>query len=232
MEDIRLAIAWYVLFVLSTSFHEAAHALAAFKLGDWTAYHGGQLTLDPVMHIRREPVGMVLVPLVCLALGGWVLGWASVPYDRDWARRYPKRSAMMSLAGPAANLSLVVAAAVLIRVGMSVGWFYAPEKVGAITVTATEMSGAPTVLAIVLSIVFTLNLVLFVFNLIPLPPLDGSGVLGLFLSEDAARAHEEFFSNRAVALVGLVVAWRLFDFVLNPVHILALNMLYPGSGYH
>jgi len=81
--------AWYLAFLFSTTLHEASHALVALKLGDDTAHRGGQVTLDPIPHIQREPVGMVVVPIVSYLLGGWMIGWASAPYDPEWAGRNP-----------------------------------------------------------------------------------------------------------------------------------------------
>ncbi|TFG67198.1 MAG: hypothetical protein E4H27_09290, partial [Anaerolineales bacterium] len=136
METVILGIGWYIVFLLSSTVHEAAHALAALKLGDRTAYHGGQVSIDPRPHIRQQPFGMIVVPILTFFLSGWMMGWASVPYDPLWAQRYPNRSAVMSLAGPAANLSLVMIAGILIRVGMLLGWFHAPDLINFTHVTA------------------------------------------------------------------------------------------------
>src|ERR1700679_4089938 len=108
---------WFGAFLLSTTCHEASHAWVAFRLGDDTAMKGGQVTLNPVPHIRREPVGMVVVPIISWFAGGWIIGWASAPYSVEWARQHPRRAALMALAGPATNLALALAAALLIRVG-------------------------------------------------------------------------------------------------------------------
>ena len=90
---------------------------AALRGGDPTAYHGGQVSLDPRAHIRREPFGMVALPLISVVVSGWPFGFASAPYDPHWAMRYPRRAAWMALAGPAGNLLLVLAAVLAIRVG-------------------------------------------------------------------------------------------------------------------
>ncbi|HEX5177464.1 MAG TPA: hypothetical protein VFV83_10565, partial [Chthoniobacteraceae bacterium] len=117
---------WYFVFLYSTVLHEAAHAWAAFRLGDDTAYRGGQVTIDPTPHIRREPFGMVIVPIISWFLnhGNWMIGWASAPYDPTWAQRYPRRAALMAAAGPCANLALVLGAALLVRVGMEWNVFH------------------------------------------------------------------------------------------------------------
>src|SRR5450755_3711119 len=110
-DPVSNGILWYIAFLYSTTCHEAAHAWAAFRLGDPTAFLGGQVSLNPWPHLRREPVGMVVVPVACWVLGGWLMGWASAPYSREWARTYPRRAGLMALAGPAANLCLALAAA-------------------------------------------------------------------------------------------------------------------------
>jgi hypothetical protein len=99
---------WLVVFLISMSAHEAAHAFTAKRLGDPTAYLGGQVTLDPIPHIRREPFGMLLVPIVSYLASGWMIGWASAPYNPAWAAQYPRRAAVMAFAGPAANFIISV----------------------------------------------------------------------------------------------------------------------------
>src|SRR5512139_3777627 len=105
--DLIYAPLWVVFFIFSATVHEAAHAWAAKRGGDLTAYQGGQVSLGPWPHIRREPFGMVVLPVLSLALAGWPFGFASTPYAPVWADRHPRRAALMALAGPAANLALV-----------------------------------------------------------------------------------------------------------------------------
>lgn len=232
MDNAALAVIWYLIFVISTTCHEAAHGLAAKMLGDKTAYHHGLVTLDPVPHIKRSPFGMVIVPFLSFALNGWMLGWASAPYDPFWAQQNRKKSAMMSLAGPAANLSLVIIAALVIRIAMLLGVFQAPPEIlfGKVTKAASE--GFANSAAIVISILFTLNLILFTFNLIPLPPLDGSNILLFFLKDKTARRYEDLLHNQAYMIIGLIIAWQIFGPVFSVIHLAAINILYPGAGYH
>jgi len=138
----------------------------------------------------------------------------------------------MALAGPVANLILVVIAGLAIRAGILLGVFYAPESITFEQVTAAASPGFANSASVAISIFFSLNLILFVFNLIPLPPLDGSEVVSLFLSNSAAERYAQLLHQPGFRMFGLVVAWRLLDVVLNPVHLLALNILYPGAGYH
>lgn len=232
MDVLAMGIAWYVVFIISVTFHEAAHGFAAAKLGDPTAYHHGLVSLDPIPHIRRSPFGMVVVPLLSFILGGWMVGWASTPIDPYWARYHRRQSALVSSAGPAANLLLILVAAIIIRGGLLAGVFYAPEEVTFERVTAVESAGFANSTAIIVSILFSLNLILLVFNLIPFPPLDGSNILLFFLKDPAAYRYETFLSNPAHMVIGLVIAWNLFDYLFLPIHTLALNILYPGAGYH
>ena len=229
-DQIILGFTWLVVFLFSTTLHEAAHAWAALKLGDPTAYEGGQVSLNPLPHIQREPLGMIIVPIVSFALNGWMMGWASAPYNPTWAHRHPKRAALMAAAGPAANLLLVVIAGIVIKVGVVAGVFNAPDTATFTRIVAA--TGGAEGAAVPLSVLFSLNLLLFAFNLLPLPPLDGSAIVPAFLSDEAARRFTEFLHQPVFSLIGLLAAWKVFPWIAGPLQTLALNLLYPGAGYH
>lgn len=226
--DLADGIKWYVVFLCSTSCHEAAHAWAAHRLGDDTAYRGGQSTLNPLPHIRREPFGMVVVPLASYFLGGWMIGWASAPYNPEWAVRYPQRSALMALAGPAANLLLLLCAAVLMRVGFEWGVFRQAMDTGFMHVVAAtgDPEGLWAFCAKLLSLFFSLNLILGAFNLLPLPPLDGASIPLLVLPRGAAEKYWLALRQPIFAWIGLLVGWRLFGSVSQPLFEMATKMLY------
>jgi Zn-dependent protease len=223
---IVLGLTWFVVFLFSTTLHEAGHAFAAWRLGDPTAYEGGQVSLNPLPHIQREPFGMVLVPLITFALNGWMMGWASAPYDPSWAHNYPKRAGVMAMAGPAGNLLLVLFSGFLIRVGIAAGWFYVPPTLSFTQIVAgtgwAEGAAAP------LSILFMLNLLLFVFNLLPVPPMDGSAILPMFLSDSANYRYQEILHMPMLSLIGLLIAWKVFPYIFQPILIVVLRILYPG----
>ncbi len=124
--DLALGAIWYIVFLFSTTCHEAAHALVAKLGGDTTAAEGGQVTLNPIPHIRRSPYGMVVIPIISYVVGGWMIGWASAPFNPAWQRQYPRRSAWMALAGPAANFTLMILAGIAIRIGLAAGYFDPP----------------------------------------------------------------------------------------------------------
>src|SRR5579862_6394645 len=106
----------YVVFLLSTTCHEASHALVAKLGGDMTAFEGGQVSLNPIPHLRREIFGMVILPLIGILSGTGLIGYASAPYNPEWSVRHPKRSGLMSLAGPAANFALAIIAGLVMRI--------------------------------------------------------------------------------------------------------------------
>ena len=229
--DLPTGIVSYVVFVYCTVCHEAGHAWAALRLGDDTAYSGGQVSLDPTPHIRREPIGMVVAPILSFLLGGGLIGWASAPYDPVWAQRHPRHAAWMALAGPAANLAFVLAAALLIRVGVEAQVFTAPDFADRTHVT-TALGGAGwEFAALVLSIVYSLNLLLFVFNLIPLPPFDGSSVAMLLMSESMAAKYQNFLASGSLRIFGLFVAWKAIGQIFPAVFFPSLSLLYPGTHY-
>jgi Zn-dependent protease len=222
------ALVAYIVLLLSLTVHEAAHAWAALRGGDQTAYLGGQVSLDPRPHIRREPFGMVIAPLLFWFMGGWMVGWASTPIDPRWAYVHPKRAAVMAAAGPLANLALVVIGGVILRLGVELGWFL-PVPTSTFALARAVDGGVAEGAIQVLSWIFSLNLVLFVFNLIPVPPLDGASVIGLFVSEQNARRLQEWMAQPMLAFGGLLLAWLVMRRIVGPVLGAAVDVLYLGA---
>jgi len=228
---VAIGIVWYVCFLFSLTCHEAAHALAAKLGGDPTASNEGQVTLNPLPHIRRAPFGTVLVPIISYAIGGWMIGWASAPYDPRWQDRYPKRAAVMALAGPAANFALALITVVLIHICFGLGVVVPAEGwLGFTNIVAGPNPDAISPVAVGLSVMFSLNLLLGVFNLIPVPPLDGSTAIGIFLSDDQARRVTRFLHGGPFLWLGIFVAWKLVGWIYPPVFRVAIQLIYPGWG--
>jgi Zn-dependent protease len=215
-ELLAYGFVWYVAFLFSTTCHEAAHALVAKLGGDDTAALGGQVTLNPVPHIQREPWGMVVIPILSFIVthGTGVIGWASAPFNPQWERRYPRRAALMALAGPAANYTLMLLAVVGLRVGQSMGWLHANPE-----------TGQPNLATVVLLVFFSLNLLLGTFNLLPVPPLDGSAGIMLFMSESRAQRYLDWLRGNSFAMVGLLVGLLVFRYFYGPVENFATNLL-------
>lgn len=234
MDPAKLAdgLIYYLVFLFSTTVHEAGHAWAAKFGGDLTAYHGGQVSLDPRPHIRREPFGMVILPLLSTLVSGWPFGFASAPYDPHWAMRHPKRAAWMALAGPAANLVLILIAVLCIRLGVFAGVFHAPATASFGHLVGAEPNSMWAAMGFNLSVLFSLNLVLACLNIFPLPPLDGSGVIMFLMSRATANKYQELlWSNQMLSIAGMLVAWKAFDWIFDPIFWAAVNLIYPDASY-
>jgi Zn-dependent protease len=228
---VAVGFLWFLAFLFSTTVHEAMHALVAFRGGDPTAYHGGQVTLSPIPHIRREPIGMLVVPLLTALTQGWAIGWASTPYNPRWAAHYPKRAAVMAAAGPAGNLAIAIVAFALIKIGLAGGWFVAPDSASFERLVSSPLGDGQTFAGEMLSILLMLNVLLCAFNLIPLPPLDGASVIGIFIPESAAVKLRELSHSPIFQIAGLVIAWRVFPAIVGPLFSLVLSAVHPGLGY-
>jgi Zn-dependent protease len=224
---------WFVAFLLSATCHEAAHALAARLGGDDTAHEAGQVTLNPLPHLSREPFGMVFVPLLSYLWAGWMIGWASAPYDPEWAERHPRRAGWMALAGPAANFALAGVAVVGIRAMLMFGLGAPPQTAGFEHLVEPVAGADPmlTQLARFLSVMALLNGLLGTFNLMPLPPLDGAAVLKAFGGSGARRLVDAMLGLPMAGLVCLLIAWQLFGFLAPWVFDGVLQLTYPGVSY-
>jgi Zn-dependent protease len=168
LPPVEVVLTLFVVLILSLSFHEAAHAWTADRLGDPTARHLGRLTLNPLAHI--DWIGTVLFPLIAMFSGLPLIGWAK-PVPVSWANlKSPRRDfAVVALAGPVSNLILALAGSLVLRLmvaggqdGLSLGMMFVTNFI-------------------------RLNVLLAVFNLIPVPPLDGGNVLMGIVPEAVAR---------------------------------------------
>jgi len=188
VDPILAAILWFVPVMLSLSVHEWAHAASAYRLGDDTAARMGRMTLNPISHV--DPVGTLLLPaLQVLATDSVFFAWAKpVPIDPTrFSRRISmsKGTVLVSAAGPASNLVLALVSAILLGLALRFGW------------------GGEAVVSLLASL-FVLNIGLAVFNLLPVPPLDGSKVLHGLLPPRAALAYEQIFPYAPFLLLAVV----------------------------
>jgi Zn-dependent protease len=229
---LREGLLWFLAFLFSTTLHEAAHAWMALRGGDPTAYQGGQVSISPIPHIRREPIGMLVVPLLTALTQGWALGWASAPFDPLWADRHPRRAALMAAAGPAANFLLALLAWTALRIGLAVDYFDAPDtfRYSQLVVQAAgDPKGLGALLAQALSVLLMLNVLLGTFNLLPLPPLDGASAISLLLPEDLAARFRAATRSPMFSMIGLLLAWRAFPLLSRPLFRLVISSLHPGA---
>ncbi len=193
------------------------------------------MTLNPWPHIKREPIGTVVVPLLTFFTSGWMMGWASTPFDPGWGSRHPKRLAAMSAAGPAGNLLIAMLSFAAIRMLLEHGVFVPPQQIN-FSRLAEPAAGTPEgsilhAVALLLSVALNLNVLLFLFNLLPLPPLDGSGIVQGLLPGTLGGLIESLRRNPVMSLVGLMIAWQVFDVVYHPAFGVLLRLLHPDVAY-
>lgn len=186
---------WLLALTTSITFHEYMHAWTANYLGDPTAKAAGRVSLNPIAHI--DPFGTILVPILLILVGGPVFGWAKpVPINPNNFKNYRKGEVLTSIAGPLSNLILLLTFATIYR--------FLPEK--------ESLFGL-----LVLNFV-VINAILMVFNLIPIPPLDGSKVLYGFLPFETIRKFEiygPFFLIPFIFLFAPMVLGPVVNFILN-----------------
>ena len=187
----------FVVLVFSLTLHEAAHAWSADRLGDATARLLGRVSLNPAVHV--DPIGTILFPLIAIVTGVPILGWAKpVPVNTHHLGRTWKQKFMaIAAAGPASNLLIAVVCSIVLRL---------------LTVVTVEDSGALGLFGSVLVLAIRLNVLLAIFNMLPIPPLDGGNVLSGLLSGQAARVFDSLRSYGFLILYGLLLSgilWRL-----------------------
>jgi Zn-dependent protease len=205
-QEIVLILFQVIVLVLAFSVHESAHAYVAMRLGDPTAYMMGRVTLNPLKHM--DPWGSVVVPLISLFYGGFLIGWAKpCPVTLRNFKNVRRDDILTSLAGPASNLVMASGALILLVLfkhaggGVSIGAAMAmADRVEGIDVSGLKLFPV----ALFLYYAVTINLLLFVFNLFPIPPLDGSHVLRNFLPYNVEKVYNQIgmFGLLLIFLVG------------------------------
>ena len=220
LSDIPYLLVQAAALVVGLVVHESAHALAAYLLGDATARSRGRLSLNPLAHI--DPFGTVVLPLLMMIAGGPVFAFAKPVPVYLGNLKHPKRDeVLVSLAGPASNIVLAALAAL--------GWRL---LAGAYAVAAG--SAVLDLVGSFLTSAIVLNLSLAFFNLIPLPPLDGSSILVPFLRGEALRTYYQVQRYSMPILIGVLYLLPMavgldlvgiyFDFTVYPLARLMLAL--------
>lgn len=193
-----------VLFAITL--HEAAHGYVARHFGDMTAYQQGRISLNPMRHI--DPVGTILLPLLTLAVGGILFGWAKpVPVNFGALRRPKQDMLWVALAGPASNLFMALCWGLIAKLAwMSPGSYFAEPLL--------EMA----------QIGIKINVVLMVLNLLPLPPLDGGRIAVSLLPHRQAYQLSRIEPYGMFVLIGLAIT-PVLGWVLTPPVMLMLKLI-------
>jgi Zn-dependent protease len=212
----QIFIAFLVL-VFSLTVHETAHAWAADRLGDPTARLLGRVSLNPAVHV--DPVGTLLFPLVGLATGAPIIGWAKPVPVATWRFERPRRDYLMvAVAGPLSNLCLAFVAALACR-AFPDAVRQAAEVPGSVLLSVSQ-TRVLVPLARLASGALQINLLLAVFNMLPIPPLDGSSVLAGVLPERFAAMVDRLRPYGFVLLYALLLTGGFSRVVGTPYHYL------------
>lgn len=225
-DTLALAIVLIPALVIAIVFHEVAHGYAARALGDPTASERGRLTLNPLRHV--DPVGTLLVPGLLALVGAPVFGWAK-PVPVNKARLANPRAGMMAVAaaGPAINFLLAAIGALLLGLAVPQGLGFEGGASGEENLL-TDALGQTHWIATGLFYFILINLFLGMFNLLPIPPFDGSHIVGGMLPHSAYGVWERLQGVGMVLLIGLIAASWVFgagwlDRVLMPPVLWAMN---------
>lgn len=200
--DFAQVFVQFLVLLMSLTVHEAAHAFSADRLGDPTARQLGRVSLNPAVH--ADPIGTILFPLIAIITGVPVLGWARpVPVNTlNLRRNWKQKFMVIAAAGPASNLVLATLAAVLLR-----------------TLPLTDAVATALVLAL------QLNVGLAVFNMIPVPPLDGGNVLAGVLRGSASDAFDRLRPYGFLIIYGLMLSGILWTIMVPPMRFITSLLL-------
>jgi Zn-dependent protease len=200
----------FIVLLFSLTVHEMAHAWTADRLGDPTARLLGRVSLNPLVH--ADPVGTVLFPLIAMITGAPLIGWAKpVPVNVRQLRHHRRDYVLVAAAGPASNLAMAVTAGCLLAVLP-----ISPQTLDAANVSAP--------LATFLSQAMRLNVLLAVFNMIPIPPLDGGNVLAGLLPNHLAGIFNQIRPYGFILLYALILTGG-FDALVVPPYRFILSWL-------
>ena len=192
----------FIVLLFSLTFHEMAHAFTADRLGDPTARLLGRVSLNPVVH--ADPIGTVVFPLLAMVTGAPLIGWAKpVPVNVRQLRHHRRDYVLVAAAGPAANLALAVTASLLLA-----SLRVSPQTIGEPNVSVP--------IAAILGQAIGLNVLLAVFNMIPIPPLDGGNVLAGLLPLGFARQFNLIRPYGFLVLYALMLSGYLWSVVDPP----------------
>ena len=200
-----------LVLLFSLTIHESAHAWTANRLGDPTARRLGRISLNPAVHI--DPIGTILLPLVAFMAGGLIFGWAKpVPVNPRNLKNYRRDFLVIAAAGPISNVLLAAAASLLMRVGPA---------------GAAASGGVASALFDIGFMVIQLNLLLAVFNMIPIPPLDGGNVLAGLLPGPVADGYDRAVRPYGFMILLVLIMTGTLSYLIVPPYLFLSRLLIP-----
>jgi len=223
-QDIVLKLFQFAILLFALSLHEASHAWMASRLGDQTARMLGRVTLNPIKHI--DPIGTLLFPLIAMFSGIPLLGWAKpTPVTGRNFQNYKRDDILVTLAGPGSNL-LAAFASVLLLVAIAKTSVLGNDVVHQVASGAVDFSQSTLMLPVVLFCYFgiIINLFLTAFNLLPLPPLDGSHIFRHMLPYSWTAMYDRL--GMISLFLMIFFGGRVVGFVVGPVLFAIRRMLF------
>lgn len=222
--NIGLFVLYMVALVFSLSFHEAAHAWMSNRFGDDLARLQGRITLNPTSHV--DPIGTLLFPAIAFFTGAPLLGWARpTPVNPNKWSNKRVANIWVSAAGVIVNMIIAICAGISIRVLYETGIVgLVGDRIGVVNTDLTFADGVWQLL----KVLFTLNIVLAVFNLLPIPPLDGSKILSSLLPESFAPAFEAVERYGFILLI-IALFTGVFSVIFNVINPLAWSIVFLGA---
>jgi len=211
LPDIGQLLIILPVLLFSLTIHEMAHAVTADWFGDPTARRLGRISLNPLVHL--DPVGSLVLPLMAFYLGGFIFGWAKpVPVNPANLKNHRRDFLVIAAAGPASNIAMAAGASALL--GLVPGGLGAAE-------------GMPAVLATLLLFMVQFNVILAVFNMLPIPPLDGGNVLAGLLPESLAASYDRLIRPYGFLILIVLMATGWLYRLIDPPYSFLMRWLQP-----
>jgi len=211
MQKILTYVIQFAVVMFAISIHEAAHGWMANRFGDPTAKLQGRITLNPIAHI--DLVGTIIFPLLLILMGAPVFGWAKPVMVNPYNLKNPKRDHMyIAASGPLSNILTGIAAIIL---------FILLKRVGVVDLVN------PGIITLLLFYLIIINLFLAIFNLIPIPPLDGSGIIEGILKGEALEWYQKIRPYGFIILI-LIIYAGVLDIIARPILSIVMNLLVQG----
>ena len=208
MPDLSQLLIILPVLLFSLTIHEMAHAVTADWYGDPTARRLGRISLNPLVHL--DPVGSVALPLMAFYFGGFIFGWAKpVPVNTANLQNHRRDFLVIAAAGPASNIVMAIGLLGLVPGGLG----------------AAE--GTPAVLATLLLFMVQFNLILAVFNMLPIPPLDGGNVLAGLLPETLAASYDRLIRPFGFLILIVLMATGWLSRIIGPPYSMLMRWLQP-----